>query len=577
MSEPSDTVAHSMILTGSSVGDLSARSAPVPDSAVSTGPLPRPPADGHQTAVEDAPAAQAPAVDGARQVVSYLVAPEAEQYLAVMAVLEASVEDLTPAQVLRAVADQLGAGAGGLDSRSVETRLEQLRSWGAATARTDTSEARRYTDLLLRNWRYTATPAGREVQRFYVQRLAGTQLAREIPLGSLQRALSSLQQLRALLQDLPGGAGVQELTVEQVAALAEHTATLFVSHDDLDGALVGAEDTLAGLADRFDLDGSDTSALKDLLIEYATRIANELSHGSAQAHAALLEFGQHVPLLCAASVQASLASELIRRGALDASRGGRQQDWDGLLRWFDPARGRAARLSLSLVRAVPGMQANLRRLHSSSGTATARARALLLAKACTDPELGRDILLAATGDHAWRKLHGVADAQPGRNPSWHTGPVVQVGDILRTTGRSGSRGRAAVARSDVLARAEVTAQRAERERIRLAAVEEILTATAGSTLTPSAAALALAALTCTARIAARGRVRLAVQTKLGIACTLVFTPGVHGRICAPHWSVHTMDRTPVFHRLGVAPDLAAHLESDCGPDLARRVRLEVVA
>ncbi|MFD7626635.1 DUF2397 family protein [Streptomyces sp. NPDC059851] len=53
--------------------------------------------------------------------------------------------------------------------------------------------------ILARNWRYTASPAGRHVQRFYHQVLAGTVTVREIPIVSLNRIVSHLEQLAAAL------------------------------------------------------------------------------------------------------------------------------------------------------------------------------------------------------------------------------------------------------------------------------------------------------------------------------------------------------------------------------------------
>src|SRR5437660_3268142 len=102
-------------------------------------------------------------LDEARSVVVYLVVKESSQYIAIMDVLEASITDLTPGQV----AARLHAAGTPLDLSVVEVRLDRLREWGAASARTDTSRIMRYADLLARNWRYTATPTGRQVQRFY--------------------------------------------------------------------------------------------------------------------------------------------------------------------------------------------------------------------------------------------------------------------------------------------------------------------------------------------------------------------------------------------------------------------------
>ena len=190
------------------------------------------------------------------------------------------------------------------------------------------------------------------------------------------------------------------------ASRADSVGMVFTSHDDLDAALVGAEDELAGLADRFDLDDARTAELKALLVEYATHVAAELELGvGPRRRRAAAASRPHVDTLVAAAVATSDARELIAVGALTASRGGRAEDWAGLPRWFDPQTGRAARFSLRLIRALPGMHANLRRLHTSAGTATTRARALragprLRRPRARHPDLagrGRRPLLAQAG------------------------------------------------------------------------------------------------------------------------------------------------------------------------------------
>src|SRR5690242_2339072 len=96
-----------------------------------------------------------------------------------------------------------------------------------------------------------------------------------------------------------------------------------------------------------------------------------------------------------------------------------------------------------MVNAIPTFHANLRRLHTAGESGTSRARALVLARACLDPELGSQIFLAALGDHSWRKFHSEADEPgSGRTPSWRDGPEVAVPLGLRTHGRSGTRGKA---------------------------------------------------------------------------------------------------------------------------------------
>ena len=68
-----------------------------------------------------------------RGVVSYLVVRESDQYVAIMDVLESSVTDLTPREIVAA----LQAAGTLLDERVVEERLKKLRKWGAVSPRTD--------------------------------------------------------------------------------------------------------------------------------------------------------------------------------------------------------------------------------------------------------------------------------------------------------------------------------------------------------------------------------------------------------------------------------------------------------
>lgn len=502
--------------------------------------------DGGVVASEEEKPAAADSVADARGVVGYLVRPESGDYIAIMDVLEGSVTDLTVSEV----ATVLAAGGLRLDARLVEKRLDALKDIGAASVRSDTSHARRYAEILARNWRYTASPAGRHVQRFYRQVLAGTVTVREVPIVSLSRIVSHLEQLVVAL-------GTGEPDVRRLdAVVLDAVSAVFTSHDDLDAALVGAEDALIGLADRFDLDEEHTNDLKGLLVDYATRVAAELDSGSARAAAALTALRPWFGLLAQAAVDASQARDLIAAGALRASRGGRAEDWEGLRAWFDARTGRAARFSLRLVRALPGMHANLRRLHSSAGTASTRSRALALARAVLAPEIGVQIFQAAVGDHSWRKLYGQADEDDmGRNPSWRGGPQVPVPTLLRTAGRSGPRGRGAAPRDDTVAKAQVAEARARRQAGHQRALAAVLASLPGQQLDEAAARAALAALMAAARASATGPRR--TGTSGGLACTLVHTGTGTGILNAPTWRVLMPGRVPLFHRPGQRPSTAA--------------------
>ena len=268
--------------------------------------------------------------------------------------------------------------------------------------------------------------------------------------------------------------------------------------------------------------------------------------------------------LAEAAVEASDAHALIERGALAASRGGRIADWEGLAAWFDPSTGRAARFSMRLVRALPGMHTNLRRLHTSAGAATSRSRALRLAAACGRPDVGPSIALAALGDHPWRKLHGDADdADLTRVPSWATGPSAPVYELLALTGRGGARGRVPAARDDGEARAAVEAARAQRMADHAAAVAEVLAATPDTALSTQAAAVALAAQQAAARRGVVAGRRVAERD--GLACTIVTaTDGSDvPALVGPTWTVWVPGRRAFFHRPAEPP---ASPGDACGDD-----------
>lgn len=499
--------------------------------------------------------------EDARITLSYLNAPESADYIAVMDVLEASINDLAPMQV----ASALASAGRYLAADLVEHRLESLRDWRAITGTQDASRILRHSDLLLRNRRYALTQAGRQVHRFYRTVLAVTVTLREIPLASLNRIVRSLEAIRS-----DGALPPDEI--------AEHIRQVFVSHDDLDAALVGAEDGLTGLADRFDLDSDNTLELKTLLVEYATRIANELGEGSDVAAGMLAGLEGRFDELARYSIEASDARVLIERGALTASKGAHVSDWIGLQSWFDPYHGRAERFSMRLVRALPSMHSNLRRLHTSGGTATNRSRALALARACRNVDHGPAIAVAVLGDHPWRKLYSAADdADLSRIPSWAAGPQVVVPPLLRLAGRSGARGRAPAARDDANAREIIKARRERRAAEHEQAVREVLAASNGTPLSEGAVQVALATLMAAARQGPSNDRRTA--TKDGLACTIVHIGAGHDKpaLLGPRFTIWLPGRQVLFHVPGFRPTLAGFRDLEPRVALAYQSNCATVA
>lgn len=469
-----------------------------------------------------------------RRVVAFLLAKQSDDYIAIMEVFEASITDLTPPDV----AGALGAKGRHLDLSTVEERLKKLWKWGAVSTRVDTSKLQRKEELFHSNWRYSATVSGRHAYRFYRDYLAGGAVVREIPLTSLARVVEEAERLAA----------------GKVTDISGSVRQLFVSHDDLDAALVGAEDGLAALADHFDLDDGQTAELKALLVSYATHVASELDRGAARAFRAIsalrprfAEFSQH-------AVNASDARALIERGALKAARGGRAVDWEDLLAWLHPASGRAYRFAMRMVRALPSMHLNLRRLHSSSGSATNRSKALLLARACRNETYGTQLMLAALGDHPWRKLFAEASEPEGsRLVAWREGPTVTIPDLLRLLGRSGGGGRAAAPRDDAAAKADVAERRKLRMERHAASIREVLHAGPEGPLSSAAAFVAFASLLVAAKARASGGRRTGVKD--GLACTLVERAGSCAVLRAPDWQVRLPNRALAFHLPREKPNL----------------------
>ncbi|MFF7887821.1 DUF2397 family protein [Streptomyces sp. NPDC020794] len=457
------------------------------------------------------------------RVVGYVLSPLRGQYLAIMDVLERSVDHLTPAEVRAALADE----GTELPLATVTARLRALSdTFLAASGRPD-SEVERWHELNGARWRYSATPRGRQMQRLWTQLASDGLVPREIPMDGLSRIH---QALAALHGDQASD-----------AALSELAGQVFVEHDHLDGALVGQADLLAQLADRFNLDLEATGELKQLILEYATHVVVHLDAAVVRIHAELRRLRPSFAELAAARRAQSPAGALVARGVLAPGRGLRAADWEHLLGWFSPGTGKAARFGLQLVRAIPMLHANLLRHQSVGGPATLRARALSLAVACQDPHHGRAVLRQALADRPWTKLHTVAESDMGEVVSWHEGPRVAALAMLRATGQSSARG--VVTGRKPRDESEAVLRRAEREARHGAAVAEVL---AGEgPISEDACRLALRAVMAAAR-APEAKVGRVGQAQ-GVGCTLVAAPGVVGRVDGVRWSVLVRGRKVLFH------------------------------
>ncbi|MFF3276049.1 DUF2397 family protein [Streptomyces chrestomyceticus] len=457
------------------------------------------------------------------RVVGYVLSPLRGQYLAIMDVLEQSVDHLTPAEVCAALA----AEGKELPLATVTVRLRALcDTFLAASGRPD-SDVERWHELNGARWRYSATPRGRQMQRLWRQMASDGLVPREIPMDGLSRIHRTLAAMHG--------------SQSSDASLSEMAGQVFVEHDHLDGALVGQADMLAQLADRFDLDLRATGELKQLILEYATHVVVNLDAAVVRIYAELYRLRPRFAELAAARRGQSPAGALVARGVLAPTRGLRAADWEQLLGWFSPGSGKAARFGLQLVRAIPMLHANLLRHQSVGGPATLRARALSLAVACQDPHYGRAVLRQALADRPWTKLHTVAEADTSEVVSWHEGPRVAALAMLRATGQSSPRG--AVAGRKPREESEAVQRRAERKARHGAAVAEVLAG--DGAFSEAACRLALRAVMAAARAPEESAGRIGQAE--GIGCTLVAASGTVGRVDGVRWSVLVPGRSVMFH------------------------------
>jgi hypothetical protein len=75
-------------------------------------------------------------------------------------VLESSVTDPTPAKIALLVPGPA------MPEPAARARLDRLKDRAAAAGRADPSRIRRHADILVRNWRWTTNPVGRQMRRF---------------------------------------------------------------------------------------------------------------------------------------------------------------------------------------------------------------------------------------------------------------------------------------------------------------------------------------------------------------------------------------------------------------------------
>lgn len=362
------------------------------------------------------------------QVLKVATEASAPLYAAILSVLVEAKERYQVQVRTEDVARELVAG--GFDTTTLTTALEQLREWGAVTWTQDTSRVARLEDFHRRRELWQLTAAGQAAHDSVLRVLGAAERA-----GSLQRAL--FRDIRENLDSL-------------ATAVDDGDATAaYLRLRDLDGALrdlaANARDfhsTMAELRREHELVPERFLAYKHLLIDYLQQFLDDLFRYRVQIAARVAAVEERgiervVELAAAGDDSAGLF--------VDRDLTQRWRDrWAGLASWFRADRQRVASgaddLAAATTVAIRDLMAFLRRLTESATRPITRSSELVhLARwfARSDPDDAHRLFDAAFGLAAPHHL-GEEEGDPDRTPAtsswWHATPV-EVPVTLRDYGR----------------------------------------------------------------------------------------------------------------------------------------------
>jgi uncharacterized protein (TIGR02677 family) len=239
---------------------------------------------------------------------------------------------------------------------------------------------------------------------------------------------------------------------------------------------------LGQVAFRYDLDTAELAGFKQLLLDYAETVNDDVAHFAPRIQEALDELWPRLPGLLARidAAEPGLAAVRDQGVALRRSRGRELADWAELRGWFLGSAGEGSqvdRLREATLRALQALLAGAKRMiRSSSGEQSRRKDLLKLATWFdqADDRTAHDLHVAAFGLYGCRHLGIAHDPDLGvpATTSWWHGPPVEVPVSLRERGSRQIRGRTAAAEDYGQQRARLRREAEEESaRQRVAAAE----------------------------------------------------------------------------------------------------------
>lgn len=363
------------------------------------------------------------------------------QYLQIMRVFAGTLlSDLSAHDV----AGRLSARGVELPADVVAQRLDSLRDWGALRTSSRPVRAASIGEYHRVRSRYRLTPQGERAQRHAEELLSGAGSAREVGrelLALVARGLDDLDRLTAA----PGGADAQEVL--------ERVSTVFAQFGTFTDSVRDFYAYLGQVVFRYDLDGGELAGFKELLLDYAETITDDVAHFAPQIERGLAHLWPRLPGLLRLIDTADPGLSALERADLPVRRGrGRDlADWRGLSSWFfdfDGSGSQVSRLRDATLRALQSLLAGARRTVAAAPGEPSRSRDLLRLAAwfdAADDETAHDLFGAAFGMYGARHLGVPGDPQtdvPAVTSWWH-GPSVEVPASLRERGSRSARGRTA--------------------------------------------------------------------------------------------------------------------------------------
>lgn len=399
---------------------------------------------------------------GSRDLFRYLVAEEADDYVAVMDCFS----DLLLAELSAAdIASTLAANGTPLHADVVETRCRKLVHWGNLATSGRDAGGGAVADYVRARARYRTTVPGARVHREAGAVVASRDGAREVARESLGRIADALVHI----DDLVGDSG----TVADPDALAGHVTGVFAHHRVFTDSIADFYTYLGGVLARLDLSDDEYTEFKLLLLEYLDVVTSDVAKHAPVVAARLRDLLPRLDLVLDALPTTGLPDP----AGVVRSPGRSRSDWDELAEWFDEDSG-PRRLRDAAAHALSRLLIHTRRLAAATPGFSHRADLLRLAGwfAESSDEQAHRLFAATFGAYPSRHLllgPDEPDPRVGPGTSWWEADPVPIPASLRERGDRSPRGRTARIPDPASDRTRADALAARESRERAAAVTEL--------------------------------------------------------------------------------------------------------